>query len=108
MKGSSMKSTCPAPERRIKVAAVSVTPDRILDAPLNDLLTETGVEIFDSSIADRSFFGAVVQRKSGETYLAMPAGRSELEHDTMARYLIAQAFDVDLPELPPPFVTSEI
>jgi hypothetical protein len=101
-----MKSTCPAPGRPAKAAAASITPDRILDAPLDDLLTETGVEIFDSSISDRAFFGAVVQRKSGETYLAMPAGRSELEHDTMARYLIAQAFDVDLPELPPPFATT--
>ncbi|MEH0552553.1 hypothetical protein [Streptomyces sp. B21-101] len=81
---------------------------QVLDSPLDDLLITAGVEIFDSSIDDRSFFGAVVQRKSGETYLAMPSGRSELEHDTMARYLIAQAFDVDLPELPPPFVTSEI
>lgn len=81
---------------------------QVLDSPLDDLLITAGVEIFDSSIADRAFFGAVVQRKSGETILAMPAGRSELEHDTMARYLIAQAFDVDLPELPPPFVTSEI
>lgn len=86
----------------------ALSPAQVLDAPLNDLLAEAGVEIFDSSITDRSFFGAVVQRKSGETYLAMPAGRSELEHDTMARYLIAQAFDVDLPELPQPFVTSEI
>lgn len=81
---------------------------QVLDSPLDDLLATAGVEIFDSSIADRSFFGAVVQRKSGETFLAMPAGRSELEHDTMARYLIAQAFDVDLPDLPPPFITTEI
>jgi hypothetical protein len=66
------------------------------------------VELFESSIADAEFFGAVVQRKSGEIILSMPAGRSELEHDTMARYLIAQVFDVDLPELPAPFVTTEI
>lgn len=81
---------------------------QVLDAPLDVLLAETGVEIVDSSIADRSFFGAVVQHKSGETYLAMPTGRSELEHDTMARYLIAQAFDVDLPELLAPFATSRV
>ena len=86
----------------------TLSPAQVLDAPLDVLLAETGVEIFDSSITDRSFFGAVVQRKSGETVLAMPAGRSKLEHDTMARYLIARAFDVDLPELPPPFVTSRI
>ncbi|MER5584083.1 hypothetical protein ABT090_20925 [Streptomyces asoensis] len=84
----------------------TLSPAQVLDTPLGDLLAAAGVEIFDSSIADRSFFGAVVQRKNGETILAMPSGRSELEHDTMARYLIAQAFDVDLPELPPPFATA--
>jgi len=83
-----------------------LSPAQVLDAPLDVLLAEAGVEIFDSSITDRAFFGAVVQRKSGETVLRMPTGRSELEHDTMARYLIAQAFDVDLPELPSPFSTS--
>jgi hypothetical protein len=82
--------------------------DHLLDAPLPDLLAETGVELFESSIADAEFFGAVVQRKSGEIILSMPAGRSELEHDTMARYLIAQVFDVSLPQLPPPFTTTEL
>jgi hypothetical protein len=89
-------------------AAASVTPDRLLDAPLPDLLAETGVELFDSSISDAEFFGAVVQHKTGEIILAMPTGRSELEHDTMARYLLAQVFDVDLPKLPAPFTTTEL
>jgi hypothetical protein len=88
--------------------ASSVTPELVLDAPLDVLLTEAHVEIIDSSITDAEFFGAVVQRKSGETYLAMPTGRSETEHDTIARYLIARAFDVDLPQLPEPFATTEI
>jgi len=94
-----------APETSAAPAA-SVTPDRILDAPLSQLLTETGVELIDSSISDREFFGAVVQRKNGELLLTMPTGRSELEHDTVARYLLAQVFDVELPQLPPPFVTT--
>lgn len=38
----------------------------------------------------------------------MPTGRSEWEHDTIARYLLAQVFDVRLPELAAPFVTSRI
>ena len=86
----------------------ALSPDRILDAPLADLLAEAGAEIVPSSIADREFFGAAVQRRSGELYLSMPTGRSELEHDTVARYLIAQVFDVVLPELPGPFVTSRM
>lgn len=89
-------------------ATPALSPDRILDAPLADLLSEAGAEIVPSSIADRGFFGAVVQRKNGELYLSMPTGRSELEHDTVARYLLAQVFDVGLPGLPEPFVTSRI
>lgn len=92
--------------------AAYVTPalssHRILDAPLADLLAETGAEIVSSSITDRTFFGAVVQWKSGELYLSMPTGRSELEHDMVARYLLAQVFDVGLPELSEPFVTSRM
>ncbi|MEV5347158.1 hypothetical protein [Streptomyces achromogenes] len=84
------------------------SPDRLLDAPLGDLLAETGAEVIDSTIADAGFFGAVVQRKNGQLLLAMPTGRSELEHDTMARYLLAQVFDVDLPKLPAPFETTEL
>lgn len=103
-----MQSTCPVPERRAKAPAFSVTPEAILDTPLPDLLNGLRVEIFDSSIDDRTFFGAVVQRKNGDLLLSMPAGRSELEHDTVARYLLAQAFDVDLPDLPPPFETARL
>lgn len=88
--------------------ALPLSPDHLLDAPLPQLLAETGVEVIDSGIPDSGFFGAVVQRKNGDVILAMPTGRSELEHDTMARYLLAQVFDVDLPKLPAPFVTTEV
>ncbi|PZH20143.1 hypothetical protein C1I97_01565 [Streptomyces sp. NTH33] len=88
--------------------APSVKPSaaQILDTPLPQLLDELHVDIFDSSIPDAEFFGAVVQRKNGELILSMPTERSELEHDTVARYLLAQVFDVDLPKLPAPFVTA--
>jgi hypothetical protein len=86
----------------------TLSGDWLLDAPLPDLLAELDVQLVDSSITDRDFFGAVVQRKSGQLLLTMPAGRSDLEHDTMARYLLAQVFDVDLPEMPAPFVTTEL
>lgn len=89
-------------------AYVTPTAARLMDAPLDVLLAEAGVELMESSITDREFFGAVVQRKSGEVYLTMPPGRSELEHDTIARYLLAQVFDVSLPELSAPFTTTEI
>lgn len=78
----------------------------ILDTPLPRLLARTNVEVLDSSISDRSFFGAVVERKGGKLLLSMPTGRSEREHDTVARYLLAKVFKVDLPDLPPPFSTE--
>jgi hypothetical protein len=91
----------------VKSPASSVTPERVLGAPLPDLLADLDVELVASSITDAGFFGAVV-RKGGQLYLTMPTGRSELERDTVARYLIAQAFGVGLPQLPEPFVTAQM
>jgi hypothetical protein len=70
------------------------------------VLDRANVEVLDSSISDCSFFGAVMERKGGQLLLAMPTGRSKREHDTVARYLLAKAFAVDLPDLPQPFVTE--
>ncbi|MEU6990345.1 hypothetical protein ABZ953_06740 [Streptomyces sp. NPDC046465] len=86
--------------------ASASTADRLLSAPLERLLVENNAELIDSSTTDPGFFGAVVQRKDGDVFLTMPTGRSELEHDTMARYLLAQIFDIDLPKLPAPFITT--
>ncbi|MFP3986913.1 hypothetical protein U9R90_05300 [Streptomyces sp. E11-3] len=80
----------------------------ILNAPLPRLLTDTHTELVDSSITDEAFLGAAVQRKSGDIILAMPPGRSEMERDTMARYLLARVFRVALPKSPPPFATTEL
>lgn len=82
--------------------------DHLMDTPLPVLVNELGVTLIDSEISDRDFFGAVVQRKTGELLLTMPRNRSELEHDTVARYLLAQAFGVQVPEMPAPFVTSRM
>lgn len=79
---------------------LALTEDYVMDAPLPQLLAATGVELLNASITDRTFFGALYERKNGTLVLAMPTGRSELEHDTVARYLIAQIFDVEVPQLP--------
>lgn len=90
--------------------ATSVKPsvDHLMDTPLPVLINELGVTLIDSSITDREFFGAVVQRKTGELLLTMPRDRSELEHDTVARYLLAQALGVKVPEMPEPIVTTRM
>lgn len=97
------------PERAAAPAAsVTLSPARVLDTPLPQLLVEAGVELVDSSITDAGFCGAIVQPKHGGTVLMMPTGRSETETDTVARSLIAKAFHVNLSELPPPFTTTEL
>ncbi|WUC42304.1 hypothetical protein OG692_10495 [Streptomyces cellulosae] len=84
---------------------MTLTAEHLMDTPLPVLMNELGVTLFDSEIDDRGFFGAVVERKTGELILSMPAGRSELEHDTVARYLLAQAFGVDVTPMPAPLRT---
>lgn len=82
--------------------------DHLMDTPLSVLINELGVTLFDSSITDAEFFGAVVQKKTGELLLTMPTGRSEFEHDTVARYLLAQALGVDVAPMPEPITTTRI
>ncbi|MFF7854129.1 hypothetical protein [Streptomyces sp. NPDC007904] len=89
-----------------KSAMPKPSVDHLMDTPLPVLINELGVTVFDSDITDREFFGAVVERKTGELILSMPRGRSQLEHDTVARYLLAHAFGVDVAPMPAPLVTS--
>lgn len=93
-------TTCAMPARRPTAA-------EILDTPLPDLLAGLGVDAYASEITDRTFFGACGTRSGGQMFLALPSGRSDFETDTTARYLLAKAFDVDLPDLPPPFETTK-
>ncbi|WDG29694.1 hypothetical protein N7925_15745 [Streptomyces sp. CA-278952] len=91
------------------VSATKPSADHLMDTPLPLLINELGVTLTDSPAIDRSFFGAVIiQRTTGELRLTMPTGRSELEHDTGARYLLAEALGVPMPGMPAPFVTTRI
>ncbi|WP_328632031.1 hypothetical protein [Streptomyces sp. NBC_00356] len=73
------------------------TPDPLLDVPLPRLLAEYGVELVDSSITDATFFGYYLERKDGHRILAMPRGRSDFEHDTAARMLLADGLGLPSP-----------
>ncbi|WP_141757952.1 hypothetical protein [Streptomyces sp. LUP47B] len=90
------------------IAMLKPSVDHLMDAPLSVLINELGVTLIDSEITDREFFGAVVQRKTGELLLTMPLNRSELEHDTVARYLLAQVFGVPVPDMPAPIKTTRV
>ncbi|WP_369167819.1 hypothetical protein AB5J49_08080 [Streptomyces sp. R28] len=80
----------------------------LLDAPLPELLTECRTEIVESSITDRTFFGAFVERRDGSRILSMPTGRSAFERDTAARMLLAEGLGLDAPPLPEPFSVSRV
>jgi hypothetical protein len=82
-----------------------ITIDRLLDAPLTELIAETDVELMASSITDENFFGAAVVRK-GRITVMLRAGLSDFEHDVIVRYLIGQALRMDLTPLPAPFETE--
>lgn len=104
-----MTLACYATPRPAQSAAAYVTPPvDLLTAPLPELLAAHGVEIVESSITDRTFFGAFVELRDGGRLLSMPSGRSAFERDTAARMLLAEGLGLDAPPLPEPFSVSRI
>ncbi|MFF7200485.1 hypothetical protein [Streptomyces sp. NPDC008141] len=85
------------------MSSVSITVNRLVHAPLADLIAEADVETAESSITDEKFFGAFVARKGERTLVLMRAGLSDIEHDVITRYLIGQSLGLDLTPLPEPF-----
>lgn len=69
----------------------ALSTDHLLDTPLPQLLAEHRVQVVDSTITDRTFFGAYIERRDGSRILSMPTGRSAFERDTAARMLLADA-----------------
>ncbi|MFD4551689.1 hypothetical protein [Streptomyces sp. NPDC058466] len=91
-----------------QLAMPALSVDHLMDAPLDELIAELGVTYKDAPIDDAAFTGYAWVDSRG-VILAMPTGRSELEHDVMARYLIGQAFNVDdLPPLPDLFKVVDV
>ncbi|MEV7364281.1 hypothetical protein [Streptomyces sp. NPDC091299] len=68
----------------------ALSADYLLDTPLPQLLEHLGVKLVESSITDRTFFGALLERRDGTRVLSMPVGRSGYERDTAARMLLAE------------------
>jgi len=89
-------------------ARSSVTPARLLYAPLDDLLLELDVKLHLSSITDPGFVGALVQRRDGSLVLSMPPGRPRLERDCVARAMLGRAVGVPLGRLPGMYELTEV
>ncbi|MFE4701068.1 hypothetical protein ACFRIC_28815 [Streptomyces sp. NPDC056738] len=87
---------------------VKPSVDHLMDAPLQQLVDELGIELVVASITEPGFTGYAYADRDGVT-VALPPDRTELEHDCMARYLIGSAFQVDgLPPLPDMFKVVDI
>ena len=80
-----------------------ITLARLMAEPLEGLVADADVRFIESSITDRDFYGAAVVRPNGQHVLLMPPNRTELEHDTIARYLLGQVLGLDVSDLPKPF-----
>lgn len=95
------QSTDTALGRPVKSATVN-----LLDTPLPRLLAAFDVELVESAISDRGFFGALVERRDGSRILSMPVGRPEFERDTAARMLLAEGLGLTAPPVPAPLEVS--
>ncbi|MEU2236152.1 hypothetical protein [Streptomyces vietnamensis] len=81
--------------------ANTLTVDRLLSAPLPELLAEVGAEIIDTSVTDETFFGEVVKPRTGRALLCMPTGRSAFERDTIIRILVGKLVGAPMRPVPP-------
>lgn len=88
-------------------ARCEMTPARLLNAPLDQLLLDLDVELHLSSITDSTFVGALVQRRDGSLVLSMPPGRPSLERDSVARAMLGQVIGVPLGRLPGMYELTE-
>ncbi|MGA5869281.1 hypothetical protein [Streptomyces cinereoruber] len=70
--------------------ATPLTVDRLLSAPLPELLASSNAEIVDSPIVHPSFYGLALQDRDGGISLHLPANRSAAERDVMARQLVGR------------------
>lgn len=80
----------------------------VLETPLPQLLAVFGVELVDSTITDRTYFGAFVEHRDGSRVLSMPPGRSVFERDTVARMLLAEGLGLEAPPVPAPLMVSRV
>jgi hypothetical protein len=79
-----------------------------LDAPLDELLVELGVQLHLSSITDPGFIGALLELPDGTLVLSMPPGRPRLERDCVARAMLGRAVGVPLGRLPGMYELTEV
>ncbi|MFD3333542.1 hypothetical protein ACFWV1_12980 [Streptomyces sp. NPDC058700] len=81
-------------------SAAPLTVDRLLSAPLPELLAEVGAEIVDVPVDEHSFLGEAVQPRTGLTRFYMPSGRTAAERDTVIRILVGKVLGAPMRPVP--------
>lgn len=97
----------PTSKRTTDYAQKTLSPQRLLDAPLPELLAELDVTLDQSSITDPSFTGAAVVTQD-RLILSMRPGQPDPERDAVARALLGRVLGVPLSPLPEPYRMSEV
>ncbi|MFJ5973549.1 hypothetical protein [Streptomyces sp. NPDC093060] len=78
-----------------------------MDAPLDDLLAEFGVEV-STLEAGLGFTGGAHVRGDGSLLFVRPAGRPEAEWEMVARSMLGRVLRVPMPELPDLYQLTEL
>jgi hypothetical protein len=89
------------------LAPPALSTDRLLDAPLDDLLAEFNVEISVLD-CDPEFTGGAYVRKDGSLLFVKPAGRPAPEWEMMARSMLGRVLRVPMPKLPDLYQLTEL
>lgn len=109
---AALSGTLPAIPKQPTAAAESrageLSVAQLMDTPLPQLVAELHVTLDESPITDPGFTGYMYATQDS-VVVSLPPGRSELEHDCMARYFIGRAFRVKgMPPLPEPFQATDM
>ena len=73
-----------------------------MDAPLDQLLAEFGVEVSEVD-AEPGFTGGAYVRSDESLLFVKPAARPAVEWELMARAMLGTALRVPMPDLPAPY-----
>ncbi|MGW6243831.1 hypothetical protein [Streptomyces roseolus] len=86
-----------------------LTIEHLLEAPLQQLLTEQNAQIVVLDLPiETMFFGQLIRRKDGHVILAMPAGRDSVERDVTIRMLFAEFLGLSSDHFPSSMIATAI
>lgn len=102
-----MHTLLPAPTAAPAPSVTRPTTNRLMDAPLDDLLAEFSVDVSVLE-TDPGFTGGAYVRRDGSLLFVRPAGRPAAEWEMIARSMLGQALRVPMPELPGLYQLTEL